>query len=80
MCTSVAFSVYDMANLKLQIADLIRFLRLKTDCRISYEEVEFAVCKLKADKDDGDIGLSSDYFMHELYVYINAKNVVYHTS
>jgi len=26
--------------------------------------VVFAVCKLKAGKDDGDVGLSSDYFLH----------------
>ena len=34
----------------------------------------FAVCKLKPGKGDGDIGLSSDYFLHacnELHVHIS---------
>ena len=43
-------------------------------CSVSCEEVLFAVCKLKTGKDDGDIGLSSDYFLHacnELSVHIS---------
>jgi len=43
-------------------------------CRVSYEEVTSAVCKLKAGKDDSDVGLSSDYFINArsaLYVHIS---------
>jgi len=43
-------------------------------CRVSHEEVTFAACKLKAGKDDGDVGLSADYFVnacYELHVHIS---------
>jgi len=45
------------------------------DCKVRYKEVVvFAICKLKAGKNDGDIGLSSDYFLHacsKLFVHIS---------
>jgi len=71
---SVAFNVDDMANLKLHIANKVSAAGFDAECKVSYEEVVFAVRKLKAGKDDGDIGLRSDHFLHtcnELYVHIS---------
>jgi len=72
--TSVAFSDDNMASLKLHLADKVSAAGFDAKYRVGYEEVVFAVCKLKANKDDGDIGLSSNYFLHacnELYVHIS---------
>ena len=72
--TSVAFNADEMTSLKSQVADKVSAGGFDAECRVKYEEVAFAVCKLKAGKNDGDIGLSSDYFLHacnELYVHIS---------
>jgi len=72
--SSVAYNVDDMADLKSLVADKVSNAGFDAQCRVSYEEVVFAVCKLKAGKGDGDIGLSSDYFLHacnELHVHIS---------
>jgi len=63
-----------MASFKLHLADKVSAAGFDAECTVRYEEVVFAVCKLKANKDDGDVGLSSNYFLHacnELYVHIS---------
>jgi len=52
-----------MASLKLQVADKVSAAGFDAKCTVGYEEVVSAVCKLKAGKGDGDIDLSSDYFL-----------------
>jgi len=52
-----------MASLKSQVADKISAAGFDAECTVGYEEVVFAVCKLKAGKGDGDIDVSSDYFL-----------------
>ena len=63
----------DMVCLKNKIADLVSTVGYNSHCSVNCEQVLFAFCKLKPGKDDGDIGLSSDYFLHacnELSVHI----------
>ena len=62
--TAVAYNADDMVCIKNKIADLVSTVGYNSHCSVSCEEVLFAVCKLKPRKDDGDIGLSSDYFLH----------------
>jgi len=72
--TAVAYNADDMVCLKNKIADLVSTVGYNSHCSVSCEEVLFAVCKLKPGKDDGDIGLSSDYFLNacnELSVHIS---------
>jgi len=61
-----------MVCLKNKIADLLSTVGYNSHCSGSCEEVLFAVCKLKYGKDDGDIGLSSDYFLHAFHVSVSA--------
>jgi len=62
--TSVAYKTEDMESLKNRIGNMVFSAGFNDDCKVRYEEVVFAICKLKAGKNDGDIGLSSISCMH----------------
>jgi len=60
-------------RVKNKIADLVSTVGYNSHCSVSCVEVLFAVCKLKPGIDDGDIGLSSDYFL-------NARIIISHLT
>ena len=61
--SSVGYDVEELSEIRKDINNLI--VGWDHDCCVSVSEVYDAICKLKPGKSDGNIGLSSDYFIHE---------------
>jgi hypothetical protein len=71
--TSVPYNCNDMDSIRNSINSDLFSSGYNKDCIVSPDEVRLAVQKLKPGKNDGCIGLSSDYFIHactDLFVHI----------
>ena len=60
--TCVSYDVTEMNQIRCSIEESI--IGYDQTCSITVSEVFDAVCRLKPNKSDGNIGLSSDYFVH----------------
>ena len=73
--TSVSFDEDEINQIRLDVNSNIAGIDF--NCIIGYADIKAAVMKLKAGKNDGNLGLSSDYFIHdcnELSVHIAFLN------
>ena len=55
---------YQSDDLQCIMSDVEAKLSLGPDCFVNSQEVLIALCKLKSSKNDGDLGLASDYFIN----------------
>lgn len=72
--TSVAYDADDMNRITKSIDDSLRCSGVSAQSSVNCTEVLMAIRKLKAAKNDGNIGLSSDFFRYgcdDLAVYIS---------
>ena len=60
--TCVSYDVTEMNQIKCSVEENI--IGYDQTCSITVYEVFDALCKLKPNKSDGNIGLRSDYFLH----------------
>ena len=61
---TVSFDTEDLSKIRQDVNNAIHLLGFDCNCIFGCAEIREAIGKLKPGKNDGDVGLSSDYFIN----------------